>query len=96
MTLAGFVLYAAGGLVCWIFPTSMTMMLVGQFITVVICTQNIIAEIYQTHIFDRRAEGVDQKIAVDNKHILVRENSLKLSSKRNPRLDPGCFCPLPF
>ncbi len=32
VTLAGFVLYAAGGLVCWIFPTSMTMMLVGQFI----------------------------------------------------------------
>ena len=33
VTLAGFILYAIGGAICWMFPTSMTMMLVGQFIT---------------------------------------------------------------
>lgn len=32
VTLAGFILYAIGGAVCWAFPTNMTMMLVGQFI----------------------------------------------------------------
>lgn len=32
VTLAGFILYAIGGAICWAFPTSMTMMLVGQFI----------------------------------------------------------------
>ena len=32
VTLAGFVLYAVGGAICWMFPTNMTMMLVGQFI----------------------------------------------------------------
>ena len=32
VTLAGFILYAIGGAICWMFPTSMTMMLVGQFI----------------------------------------------------------------
>ena len=32
VTLAGFVLYAIGGIVCWLFPTNMTLMLVGQFI----------------------------------------------------------------
>lgn len=32
LTLAGFVLYAAGGALCWMFPTNMTLMLVGQFI----------------------------------------------------------------
>ena len=32
VTLAGFILYAFGGAICWMFPTSMTMMLVGQFI----------------------------------------------------------------
>lgn len=32
VTLAGFILYAIGGVICWLFPTSMTMMLVGQFI----------------------------------------------------------------
>lgn len=32
VTLAGFILYAIGGAICWIFPTNMTMMLVGQFI----------------------------------------------------------------
>lgn len=32
VTLAGFILYAIGGAVCWMFPTNMTMMLIGQFI----------------------------------------------------------------
>ncbi|MGN1249340.1 MAG: MFS transporter, partial [Candidatus Spyradocola sp.] len=32
VTLAGFLLYAIGGAICWMFPTSMGMMLVGQFI----------------------------------------------------------------
>lgn len=32
MTLAGFILYAIGGAICWIFPHCMTLMLVGQFI----------------------------------------------------------------
>ena len=32
VTLAGFILYAIGGAICWMFPTSMVMMLVGQFI----------------------------------------------------------------
>lgn len=32
VTLAGFILYAIGGAICWAFPTNMTMMLVGQFI----------------------------------------------------------------
>ena len=32
VTMAGFVLYAIGGAVCWIFPKNMVMMLVGQFI----------------------------------------------------------------
>ena len=32
VTLAGFILYAMGGAVCWAFPTNMTIMLVGQFI----------------------------------------------------------------
>lgn len=32
VTLAGFILYAIGGAICWMFPTSMTMMLAGQFI----------------------------------------------------------------
>ena len=32
VTLAGFILYAIGGAICWMFPNSMTMMLVGQFI----------------------------------------------------------------
>ena len=32
MTLAGFILYAIGGAICWMFPTNMVMMLVGQFI----------------------------------------------------------------
>lgn len=32
VTLAGFVLYAIGGAICWAFPTNMTIMLVGQFI----------------------------------------------------------------
>lgn len=32
VTLAGFLLYAIGGAVCWISPTNMAMMLVGQFI----------------------------------------------------------------
>ena len=32
VTLAGFILYAIGGVVCWMFPTNMTLMLVGQFI----------------------------------------------------------------
>ena len=32
VTLAGFILYAIGGIICWIFPTNMVMMLVGQFI----------------------------------------------------------------
>ena len=32
VTLAGFILYAIGGVVCWMFPTHMTLMLVGQFI----------------------------------------------------------------
>jgi putative transporter len=32
VTLVGFILYAIGGAVCWIFPTNMTMMLIGQFI----------------------------------------------------------------
>lgn len=31
-TLAGFILYAVGGAVCWMFPTNMTIMLIGQFI----------------------------------------------------------------
>ena len=32
VTLAGFILYAIGSGICWLFPTSMTIMLVGQFI----------------------------------------------------------------
>ena len=32
VTLAGFILYAVGGAICWAFPTNMTVMLVGQFI----------------------------------------------------------------
>ena len=32
VTAVGFVLYAIGGVVCWLFPTNMVMMLVGQFI----------------------------------------------------------------
>lgn len=32
VTAAGFVLYAIGSAVCWLFPTNMTIMLVGQFI----------------------------------------------------------------
>lgn len=32
VTLAGFLLYAAGGAVCWLFPHNMVMVLVGQFI----------------------------------------------------------------
>ena len=32
VTLVGFILYAIGGVVCWMFPTHMTLMLVGQFI----------------------------------------------------------------
>lgn len=30
--LAGFILYAIGGAICWAFPENMTVMLVGQFI----------------------------------------------------------------
>ncbi len=32
VTLAGFILYAIGGAVCWMFPHDMTVMLAGQFI----------------------------------------------------------------
>lgn len=32
VTLAGFILYAIGGAICWAFPTNMTIMLMGQFI----------------------------------------------------------------
>lgn len=32
VTLAGFILYAIGGVICWMFPSNMTLMLVGQFI----------------------------------------------------------------
>ena len=32
VTLAGFILYAIGSAICWMFPTSMVIMLVGQFI----------------------------------------------------------------
>jgi len=32
VTLAGFILYAIGGAVCWMFPRNMVLMLVGQFI----------------------------------------------------------------
>ena len=32
VTLAGFILYAIGGAVCWAFPHDMTVMLAGQFI----------------------------------------------------------------
>ena len=32
VTLAGFILYAIGGAICWAFPHNMTIMLVGQFI----------------------------------------------------------------
>lgn len=32
VTLAGFILYAVGGAICWLFPTNMTVMLIGQFI----------------------------------------------------------------
>ncbi|MGN0424051.1 MAG: MFS transporter, partial [Acetatifactor sp.] len=32
VTLVGFILYAIGGAICWMFPTNMTIMLVGQFI----------------------------------------------------------------
>ena len=31
VTLAGFILYAIGGAICWAFPTNMVIMLVGQF-----------------------------------------------------------------
>ncbi|MBR4981401.1 MAG: MFS transporter [Lachnospiraceae bacterium] len=32
VTLAGFILYAIGGLICWVAPTNMVIVLVGQFI----------------------------------------------------------------
>lgn len=32
VTLAGFILYAIGSAICWLFPTNMVIMLVGQFI----------------------------------------------------------------
>lgn len=32
VTLAGFILYAAGSAICWLFPTNMVVMLIGQFI----------------------------------------------------------------
>lgn len=32
VTLAGFILYALGGAICWMFPRDMTIMLIGQFI----------------------------------------------------------------
>lgn len=32
VTMVGFILYAIGGAVCWLFPHNMTMVLVGQFI----------------------------------------------------------------
>lgn len=32
VTLAGFILYAVGGAICWMFPHNMVMVLVGQFI----------------------------------------------------------------
>ncbi len=32
LPLAGFILYAIGGAICWAFPTNMTIMLIGQFI----------------------------------------------------------------
>lgn len=32
VTLAGFILYAIGGAICWLFPHNMVMVLVGQFI----------------------------------------------------------------
>ena len=32
VTAVGFVLYAIGGIICWLFPTNMVMMLIGQFI----------------------------------------------------------------
>ena len=32
ITAAGFVIYALGSAICWLFPTNMTIMLVGQFI----------------------------------------------------------------
>ena len=32
VTLAGFILYAIGGAICWAFPTNMTIILIGQFI----------------------------------------------------------------
>ena len=32
VTLAGFILYAIGGTICWMFPEHMVLMLVGQFI----------------------------------------------------------------
>ena len=32
VTLAGFILYAAGGMICWMHLTNMTIMLIGQFI----------------------------------------------------------------
>lgn len=32
VTLAGFLIYAVGSAVCWLFPTDMTIVLVGQFI----------------------------------------------------------------
>ena len=32
VTLAGFILYAIGGAICWMFPANMVIMLIGQFI----------------------------------------------------------------
>lgn len=32
VTLAGFILYAIGGAICWAFPTNMTIVLIGQFV----------------------------------------------------------------
>lgn len=32
VTAVGFILYAIGGIICWLFPTNMIMMLIGQFI----------------------------------------------------------------
>lgn len=46
VTAAGFVLYAIGSAVCWLFPTNMTIMLVGQFIkTSAVCPASMFSRL---------------------------------------------------
>ena len=41
---------------------------------VVICTQHIVAEVYQAHVFDADAGRIDQEKRIDQKHLFVGED----------------------